>query len=373
MDKQVPDSAGTATAYLTGVKANYETIGVNARVNSSETNCDHIRANAVDSIMETARRAGKVIGLVTTTRMYALFFSNSLVNCGFMPLSFSCLSHSTHATPAASYAHVAHRDWEYDAAMPVQTRADGCRDIAYQLINREPGNSFRVIFGGGRRNFKPISPGANKTADAYRTDGVDLIEQWKANRRAAGLKSEQFAYVQTRDEMAQLDNDKIEFAFGLFDDDHVVYHAQRDQKPDEPTLTQMAVKAVQMLSRHKQGFVLLIEGGRIDHAHHENHAVLAIEDMVELDRAIGQVLKLVDREETLSVVTADHSHTFIINGYPRRGNSIYGNTGYGESKTNKSFTTLMYGNGPGHKNPRPDSRLEDTGKQRKFALVFYEM
>ena len=69
VDRQVPDSAGTATAYLTGVKANFETIGVNARINSSETNCDLIQSNAVQSIMESARLAGKSIGIVTTTRM----------------------------------------------------------------------------------------------------------------------------------------------------------------------------------------------------------------------------------------------------------------------------------------------------------------
>ena len=69
VDYQVPDSAGTATAYLTGVKANMETIGVNAHVNSTETDCEFIQSNRVHSILESARLAGKAIGLVTTTRM----------------------------------------------------------------------------------------------------------------------------------------------------------------------------------------------------------------------------------------------------------------------------------------------------------------
>jgi alkaline phosphatase len=248
--------------------------------------------------------------------------------------------------------------------MPASTRANGCRDIAYQLINREPGNSFQVIFGGGRRNFKPKMVNATvANGDAFRTDGLDLIQQWKDNRVASGLSADQFAYVETRDQLAALDANKVQFAFGLFDNDHVVYHAKRHEKPEEPTLTEMSLKAVELLSRHENGFVLLVEGGRIDHAHHENHGVLAVEDMVEFDHAVGKVLTKINQDETLVVVTADHSHTFVINGYPERGNSIFGTTGHVELATNKSFTTLMYGNGPGHKEVRPDALLEDTGKR----------
>lgn len=69
VDRMVPDSAGTATAYLSGVKSNYEVIGVNAAINSKETDCEKISKNHVDSIMEQARRSGKAIGVVTTTRM----------------------------------------------------------------------------------------------------------------------------------------------------------------------------------------------------------------------------------------------------------------------------------------------------------------
>ena len=69
MDHQVPDSAGTASAFLTGVKANFETLGVNAQVNSQETNCELIRQNSVPSILKWAVDSGKHAGVVTTTRI----------------------------------------------------------------------------------------------------------------------------------------------------------------------------------------------------------------------------------------------------------------------------------------------------------------
>lgn len=65
----MPDSAGTATAYLTGVKANLGVLGLDARINMSDQDCAKMRESEVHSIMDMARRAGKSIGVVTTTRM----------------------------------------------------------------------------------------------------------------------------------------------------------------------------------------------------------------------------------------------------------------------------------------------------------------
>lgn len=75
-----------------------------------------------------------------------------------------------------------------------------------------------------------------------------------------------------------------------------------------------------------QGFFLLVEGGRIDHAHHKNLALAALEETIAMDRAVALAQKMTNAEETLIIVTADHSHTFNINGYPVRGNPITGKT-----------------------------------------------
>ena len=68
----------------------------------------------------------------------------------------------------------------------------------------------------------------------------------------------------------------------------------------------------------------MVEGARIDQAHHETWANRALEETMEFDEAIQAALDLVDLEETLVIVTADHSHTFTISGYSKRGSDING-------------------------------------------------
>lgn len=84
---------------------------------------------------------------------------------------------------------------------------------------------------------------------------------------------------------------------------------------DQPTLTEMTAKALEILKKNDNGFVLLIEGGRIDHAHHETHARLALEETVEFDKVVDYVKSNTNEDETLIVVTADHGHVFTVGGY----------------------------------------------------------
>jgi len=72
---------------------------------------------------------------------------------------------------------------------------------------------------------------------------------------------------------------------------------------------------------------------------------LALRELYELEEAVKAALQLVKMEETLIIVTADHSHSFTLNGYPQRGNDIFG---FG-NQTNKQvpYETLSYANGPG--------------------------
>lgn len=66
------------------------------------------------------------------------------------------------------------------------------------------------------------------------------------------------------------------------------------------------------------------KGGRIDHGHHSAHAFKALDETVEFSNAIKRAVELTNRGDTLIVVTADHSHTMSISGYPDRGNPILG-------------------------------------------------
>jgi alkaline phosphatase len=93
------------------------------------------------------------------------------------------------------------------------------------------------------------------------------------------------------------------------------YHLLND-KSVEPTLMEMTRKALQLVSKNENGYVLLIESGKIDHSHHETKPKLAFEEVVHFQEVVEYVRNHVDIEETLILVTADHSHTLTISGYP---------------------------------------------------------
>jgi alkaline phosphatase len=122
----------------------------------------------------------------------------------------------------------------------------------------------------------------------------------------------------------------------------------------------MTSKAIDILANNKKGYFLMVEGGRIDHAHHEGNAFRALTDAVELSNAVRAAVQKVNLDDTLIIVTADHSHTLIIQGYPARGNNILGlvrevggdgklEPGPTLDRNKKPFTTLGYGNGLGAK------------------------
>ncbi|CAG7721878.1 unnamed protein product, partial [Allacma fusca] len=132
-DSQVADSACSATAYLSGTKANIATIGVKPTV--SFRDCKNMMnvSHQVESVLAWAQAAGKSTGVITTTRV-------------------------THASPAGTYAHIADRDWENDAVVKASgADPEFCDDIAEQLVLHNPGRKINVILGGGRREFMPYN------------------------------------------------------------------------------------------------------------------------------------------------------------------------------------------------------------------------
>jgi alkaline phosphatase len=135
------------------------------------------------------------------------------------------------------------------------------------------------------------------------------------------------------------------------------YEADRANDPaGEPSLTEMTVKAIETLDRNPRGYTLMVESGRIDHAHHASNAWRALTDTIELSNAVAAAAEMVDLRETMIVVTADHSHVFTISGYPTKGNDILGlvrgNLSTGAPAPNPTlasdgwpYTTLSYANG----------------------------
>jgi alkaline phosphatase len=171
---------------------------------------------------------------------------------------------------------------------------------------------------------------------------------------------------------------------GLFDRSHMEYEADRARdKAGEPSLTEMTDKAIRILKRSPKGFFLMVEAGRIDHGHHAGNAYRALTDAIELARAVRRAAELVG-DDTLIVVTADHSHTFNMAGYPTRGNPILGLVVTNDDATglaatvpsragdDRPYTTLAYANGPGATtDKRPDLTHVDTTSPdfRQPALV----
>jgi alkaline phosphatase len=341
-DAQTSDSAGTMTAIVAGVKT---CIGY-LSVNQNALRGDHVstKGNETPTIFELAEKAGISTGVVTTTRV-------------------------THATPAACYAHVPERDWEDDSSIPPEQRKAGAIDIARQLIEFRHGDGLDVVLGGGRSNFLPDlahDPELDKPA-GRRQDKRNLIDEW--------LRKPDSAYVWNKDQFAAVDADKTKHLLGLFEPSHMKYeHDRKKDRGGEPDLTGMTIKAIEILSKNKKGYFLMVEGGRIDHAHHEGNAFRALTDTVEFARAVAAAREKTKREDTLIIVTADHSHVFTMCGYPTRGNPILGKVTDCDCPRDQRgrlaldlrglpFTTLGYGNGPGSLAgaPRPDLTSIDTG------------
>ncbi len=325
-NQQVPDSAGTATAMVTGTKTKAGVISVAPNVLRGD--CENVVGNKLTSIAAQAKKAGKATGVVTNTRI-------------------------THATPATLYAHASERDHESDAYMTAEQRAV-CPDIAKQLLDLGPAEGLDVALGGGRGEFV----GANLGGIRFGAD-TDLLTAWLSSAPNRVL-------VETAEALAELDTTTTPGqVLGLFARSHLRYALERKPGTTEPTLAAMTTKALELLSAKPNGYFLMVEGGRIDHGHHIGRAGVAFEEAKEFAEAIDATLAMVDLNETLVLVTADHSHTLTLAGYPTRGNPILGlvvgNDTSGRpaaapklAADGQPYTSVGYANGPGYvEGPRP--------------------
>lgn len=224
----MPDSACTATAYLCGVKGNFQTIGVNARVPHNDCKAANNRKNQVNSLLVHAQRAGKGTGIVTTTTV-------------------------THASPSGNYAHTANRMFESDGDVIFSgSDPNECQDIAQQLVYNNPGKKIKVILGGGRTKFLPNT---TKDIDGFvgdRQDEKDLIAEWAKDKSNAKV-------IYDRNGLDQLDVENTDYILGLFSPSHMNYHLNADDKK-QPRLKKMTETAIKMLQKEEKGYFLFVEG-----------------------------------------------------------------------------------------------------------------
>lgn len=186
-DKQVPDSAGTATALFSAVKTKYGVLGLDSTCQKYS-----METGKVQGLMTWAQKEGKRTGFVTTTRV-------------------------THATPAALYAHTPERDYEGDEIIPT---GSSIMDIAKQLVDNAPGNKFNVIMGGGRVAMgdpDPVPPEipfkfeGSMEKIVGRKDGVNLADLWLERKE---VQDGYAVYVHNRSELNKVDTKQTDYLLG---------------------------------------------------------------------------------------------------------------------------------------------------------------
>ena len=353
-DSITADSAPTMSAMMTGINTNQSVIGFGEGTEPNDFNGDG-DGKASWTLLELAKARGMKVGVVSTAQI-------------------------THATPAATYSHINQRNNENDIALQALPT-----DSTY---NHRLGDGIDVLMGGGRRFFVPTSVTDEEGGTGGRTDGRDLRTEF----RAAG-----YSYVWDEAGFNALTHSSLP-VLGLFERGHMEYEADRPTDlGGEPSIAEMTVKSIQLLAQSRRrgtdGYFLMVEAGRIDHAHHEGNAYRALTDTEALDEAIGAAAQMVDLRDTLIIVSADHSHVFNIAGYPLRplqelpyrvssyepGFADAGAHGHGildvvydldqstghvsesPDRNGTPYTVVGYLNGPGYRSgPRVDPRADST-------------
>lgn len=342
LDAQTTDSAPSMGAYMTGVKSRNEVVSMDGNtfaqgalrpttdattgVSSAVNNCPASNNGAsVPTLLEQAIAKNKATGVVSTARL-------------------------THATPAITYSHICNRNAEYDIARQAVPGGAGANPAL-------GAGGVDVLMGGDSRYWVPFNttiPGKG------RPDGRNLV---------AELQAKGYNYVKdltTFNAAPTASGTKI---IGLFDqaiaEGHMSYELDRNPAL-EPSLAQMTAKSIDILSKNSNGYFLMVEGGRIDHALHGTNAARALADTIAFDDAIRVALEKVDLKNTLIVVTADHDHVMAFNGYSHLGNNVLGKTTNYRTKQlemaadGKPYTTLVFGNGPNRSAVRADLTSVDT-------------
>jgi alkaline phosphatase len=321
-NQQTSDSAPTATAMVTGWHANDGALAVAPTLADGESDAKVVAQHALATLLEQAESKSLSTGIVTTTRI-------------------------THATPAANYAHTPNRDWEFAGQLP---RSATLLDIAAQLVHQQrTGNGLEVVLGGGREVMADTASADPEypSRSGLRRDGRNLIDEWVAAQPAS-------RYVWKRDDLLQVDPSRTSHLLGLFEPSHMRYDVDRGRDSGgEPTLSEMTTKAIEVLRKNRKGYYLMVEGGRIDHAHHAGNAYRALTDTIAFSDAVRAAVKMTDPEDTLILVTADHGHVMTLSGYPARGNPILGlvkgpgASGPSLDSDGRPYATISYANGPG--------------------------
>ncbi|XP_050093778.1 membrane-bound alkaline phosphatase-like [Anopheles aquasalis] len=323
VDSRVPDSACAGTAILTGIKSNFGTVATDPTVNRGDCTLDP--AKKLASIAKWALEAGKAVGFATTSRV-------------------------TSGSSAALYANSPDSRWENDA----DVSAAGCNvanvpDIAQQLIHGDIGKHFKVILGGGRKQFIPTTETDSSGGRGLRTDGKNLVREWQQSRGTGGANA---TYITTASELGSLDTSKIDYLLGLFDYDHLPFSADFDGQQNVPTprLVQMVHYSLEMLQKpeHKEGFLLFVEDGNIRRAHQHNKARKALEQVRHYASAFNMAKMMGSEQNTLFISMNDIGSTLSLPGFPARNSDMVSASAGTSDADSLPYLGLSYATGPSY-------------------------
>jgi alkaline phosphatase len=333
LDAQTSDSAAATSALLTGVKVRNDVVAMDGatraigfapgrdpirNVAAAENHCPASNNGAASpTLLELAIAKKRSAGIVTTARL-------------------------TNGAAAASYAHLCHRDAEYEIARQAVPNGAG--------YNPRLGKGLDVMMGGGSTYWRPFD--ASKRPRG-RPDARELIGEMQTlgYTIATDLTTMNAAPISAGSRL-----------IGLYDfneaDGAMSFDADRDPKR-EPSLAEMTAKAIEVLSTNLNGYVLVVEAGRIDQALHAGNARRALVDTIAFDDAVKVALERADLSRTLVIVTGDHDSTLTLIGGGRRSSDVLGlhlNPVTGKPDLDASgstYTSLVFGTGVN----RPDKRV----------------
>ena len=222
----------------------------------------------VETVLEMAKKRGKSTGLVTDTRL-------------------------THATPASFASHFAHRSME--------------NEIAEEMLLS---GNVDVMLGGGIRHWIPRDTQKKELELLLGTNKIKLKSKRQDNKDLLFLaKKRGYDLVFGKNQLQKAKGNKILGTFSYSGMPNGIKHRQLKKNPSNsiPSLKEMTKKAVEVLSRNKNGFFLMVEAGQIDWAGHQNDAGTMLNEMVKFEETLSFIYDWVkDRKDTLVVVTADH-------------------------------------------------------------------
>ncbi|WP_439743081.1 alkaline phosphatase [Bacillus pseudomycoides] len=254
-ESAITDSAPAATALATGNKSNSSYVGVLPSVVNSpglEQIKEEDKFRPVANVLEGAERSGRATGIIATSEIQ-------------------------HATPAGFSAHhVIRKNFEVIGEQQV-----------YQNIE--------VVLGGGKAVLQPAA------SSGIRQDNEDLIKV---------IQDKGYDFVETKDALLNSKFDKI---WGSFSNTALAFDMDREAtNPEQPTLSQMTRKAIQTLSKDKDGFFLFVEGSKPDWAAHANDPIGMISDVLAFDAAVAEALAFAKKDgNTMVIALADHGNSGI--------------------------------------------------------------